>query len=62
MTQLLATSTRTEAQRVKGRVLVVDDDPVLLKLHEQVLAKVGFEVVASPNALQAIDPLARLWR
>lgn len=52
--QLLDTET-PDGLRSKGRVLVVDDDPVLLKLHQQVLAKVGFDVEARPNAREAID-------
>ena len=57
--QLLASPSGADVKRVRGRVLVVDDDPVLLRLHQQVLAKVGFDVEISPNALEAIDLVSR---
>ena len=39
-------------------VLIVDDDPVQLRLLEAMLAKLGFDVVAVDNGTDALDRLA----
>ena len=39
-------------------VLIVDDDPVQLRLLEAMLAKLGFDVVAVDNGADALDRLA----
>ena len=42
----------------KGRVLLVDDDPLLLEFLERALAKLGFTVVAEASAEQGLERLA----
>jgi signal transduction histidine kinase/CheY-like chemotaxis protein len=42
-------------QRGQGRVLLVDDEPSLVRLGQNMLASLGFEVVASTNALEALE-------
>ncbi len=47
-----------EESKVKGRILVVDDEPIVLKSCERVLAPEGFEVETSesgPDALRKLD-------
>jgi DNA-binding response OmpR family regulator len=39
----------------EGRILIVDDEPKLIRLVQEVLTAVGFEVVAARNAQQAIE-------
>lgn len=36
-------------------VLVVDDEPMLLRMMERVLASAGYEVHAAPDGLRALD-------
>lgn len=43
----------------KGRVLVVDDDPMLLSLLVDTLQTIGYEVVGAPGGVAALDQLAR---
>ena len=43
----------------KGRVLVVDDDPMLLSLLVDTLQTIGYEVVGALGGAQALDLLAR---
>lgn len=40
-----------------GRILIVDDDPDILKVTNQVLSKVGHTVFVAEDALRAIDIL-----
>lgn len=43
----------------KGRILVVDDDPVLLNLLVDTLAGIGYESVAASDGIQAVEILQR---
>lgn len=36
------------------RILVVDDDPQIVRLHDRSLAKQGYEVVTAKNGLEAL--------
>ena len=42
----------------KTRILVVDDDPRLVRLVREVLTAAGYEVIASSNGEQAIERIA----
>lgn len=42
---------------VRERILVVDDDELILAMLEKGLAKVGYHVVTSPDAIQALQLL-----
>jgi EAL domain-containing protein (putative c-di-GMP-specific phosphodiesterase class I) len=39
------------------RVLVVDDDPALLRLHVRALASAGFEVISAPDGIHAVKAI-----
>jgi PAS domain S-box-containing protein len=45
----------TPPQRGQGRVLLVDDEPSLVRLGQNMLGSLGFEVVASTNAIEALE-------
>ena len=44
-----------KGRRVKGRVLVVDDDATILEVLEMRLTAMGFEVTATTDAMHALD-------
>ncbi|MCA1791271.1 MAG: response regulator [Thioalkalivibrio sp.] len=41
-----------------GRILLVDDEPVLLQMTEKILRRLGHDVTAAPNGAAALDVLA----
>ncbi len=43
----------------KKRVLVVDDDPLILDVTSEFLQNEGFETVTAPDTLQALDEMKR---
>jgi len=42
---------------MSGRILVVDDDPQILKLYSKILAKGGYRVAVEPSGKKAIKIL-----
>ncbi len=51
------TESRCETDAGKGRLLVVDDDPSLCKLFDEILTRKGFEVSSVTSPFQALDLL-----
>lgn len=43
--------------KMTGRVLVVDDDPQVARLHEKLLARAGHEVLCASDGQEALDRL-----
>jgi DNA-binding response OmpR family regulator len=56
--QLVGTVNRLLQLGTRRRVLVVDDDPGVLRLLTAVLSKAGFEILTAPDGRRALD-LAR---
>lgn len=44
------------------RLLVVDDEPQILELYVQAFQRAGYDVVAAPNAEQALAEMRRRFR
>jgi PAS domain S-box-containing protein len=45
----------------RGRVLIIDDEPVVRRVLARMLNELGFEVVGSGDCLEAIDMYASAW-
>lgn len=45
----------------KGRVLLVDDEPLVLEMFESVLSQEGFDVYVAPNAKEALGYLDKTF-
>ncbi len=44
---------------IKGRVLLVDDEPLVLEIIDSALKKEGYEVVCAPNSKNALHHLEK---
>jgi len=53
----LVTSSQRRPENQRGRVLLVDDDPSLLRLFCRLLEDAGFAVVAAANGKEAIEKI-----
>jgi EAL domain-containing protein (putative c-di-GMP-specific phosphodiesterase class I) len=49
----------TEEESGHGRVLVVDDEPALLRAVSRLLTKIGYEVSTAADGMRAVDLLAK---
>lgn len=45
----------------KGRVLLVDDEPLVLEMFESVLVQEGYDVYVAPNAKEALGNLDKTF-
>jgi DNA-binding response OmpR family regulator len=45
----------------KGRVLLVDDEPLVLEMFESILSQEGYDVFVAPNAKEALFHLERTF-
>jgi len=46
---------KTPLPRGKGRILLVDDDPLIIKIEKQMLERLGYEVIPMENPVETLE-------
>lgn len=50
---------RTDPEKARHSILIVDDDPVMLKLISTILARDNYDVLTAENGVEALDVIRR---